>query len=92
MLVPPCPILLVLIPKVKSDGRASWNNEFLDFAKSYKDDFPDFINLKSEMDTWETYWTKHYVGVVPERVPAVSEFSKQLGPVHMNPGQVNYPG
>ena len=61
----------ILIPKVKSDGRASWINEFLDFAESYKDDFPDFINLKSEMDTWETYWTKHYVGVVPERMPAV---------------------
>ena len=61
----------ILIPKVKSDGRPSWNNEFLHFAESFKDDFPDFINLKSEMDTWETYWTKHYIGVVLERVPAV---------------------
>ena len=69
----------VLILKIKSDGRASWNNEFLDFAESYKDDFPDFINLKSEMDTWETYWTKHYVGVrCSRRAPAVTKILETI--------------
>ena len=58
----------LLQEKLASSGRASWNADFLEFASLYQNYFPEFNSIKSEMDIWESYWTKTFVGVVPEGI------------------------
>ena len=62
-LVPP-----VMIDHIGNHGAGSWKLEFAKFVEQYEDDLPSPRLLAAEMDLWETFWTRRFVGVLPERV------------------------
>ena len=45
----------------------SWKEQFLDFAKFYRDDFPNFNLLDSELVLWQKYWSD-YAGTLPQNI------------------------
>ena len=57
----------LLHKRIVRHGRAFLNSDFLQFVK-LKEDLPDFDCLKSEMDTWEMYWTQKFVGKLADRI------------------------
>ena len=44
-----------------------WIKQFECFSEIYKDDFPNFSLLHSELDTWDEYW-KTFKGNIPENI------------------------
>ena len=38
-----------------------WKKYVCEFAKEYKSDLPEFVNLESELDQWKLYWNQKFL-------------------------------
>ena len=58
-------ILSVMIEHIGNHGAGSCKLLFTKFVEQYEDDLPVPRKLAAEMDLWEAFWTRKFVGVLP---------------------------
>ncbi|XP_066923783.1 52 kDa repressor of the inhibitor of the protein kinase-like [Clytia hemisphaerica] len=59
------PEKLVYLVEHASRAKYSWKVKFKSFCVVYETDFPNYMSLDSEMDSWEIFWTQVYQGTLP---------------------------
>ena len=57
-----------MVEHIGNHGAGSWKLEFTKFFEQYEDDLPSPRKLAAEMDLWEAFWTRTFVGVLPGKI------------------------
>ncbi len=73
----------MMIELVKSGG--NWKEDFIQFASQYVNDLKHSERvLNAEMDLWETFWVKKFIGVVPDTVAKTLILGNELASTYPN--------